>query len=422
MGRGPPTCTTPRGARLPCNNTYTATRPQTVNDTTLTSCDKQWLAGTFELHDVCLRYNNNATAKPLLTSRNGQCGLVWGYSEYNFVHGKVQRVRAAMPDGSDVQHCEQRRFALGLRFSSYNLFHQQMFAAAIYDGLQHHMASDATLLPLGMNFPRERPDKRWEYTWRGFLTAPAEEVLRSMRALMLSSRCTCFEKLIAFTGGFDPYHPSGQQSVWSFRRASTRNARAALASSHLARVPDGGAAQDMLFVVRRGARRIITNEQELLSQVRAEQPRLRVVVLEHLTMTQQILEIATSAALIGVHGAALTGWISFLPTDVRKTAILEIRPKLTPLSTGWETMVRDLSRGLGVQFFVTDAEHAPGCKADALMVKYHQCAANRRLAAKCRDKLGKTKAPGRSVLWCNVTVSAPTLLPIIQLVAERTRR
>ena len=417
MGRGPPTCTTPRGARLPCNNTYTATRPQTVNDTALTSCDKQWLAGTFELQNVCLRYNNNATAKPLLISRDGQCGLVWGYSEYNFVHGKVQRVRAAMPDGSDVQHCEQRPFALGLRFSSNNIFHQQMFAAAIYAGLQHHMALDATLLPLGMNFPRDRPMKQWEYTWRAFSTVPAEQFLHGMKALMLSSRCTCFEKLIAFTGGFDPYNRSSRQSVWSFRSASTRNARVALASSHLARVPDGGAAQDMLFVVRRGARRIITNEQQLLSLAQAEQPRLRVAVLEHLTVTQQILEIATSAALIGVHGAALTGWISFLPTDVRKTAILEIRPKLTLLSSGWTTMVRDLSRGLGVQFFVTDAAHSPGCKADALMIKYRQCTTN-----KCRDKLGKTKPPGKSVLWCNITVSSSTLLPIIQQVADSTRR
>jgi len=368
-------CVRPGGSKEPCN----AKAP-----TNLTDCRNRF-AGAFELRDVCVRFQDNSTARPHLYSRVGSCGKVFGYSEYRHSFRYVTRLQAA--DKAALQDCRQRRLGLGLRYSNDNPFHQQFFAAALHSALVAFTAPDALPVPIGSAFPRARPTPLWEYTLRSLFNASALR-LNSEVGQMLQAPCTCFDRLVSFTGGFAQADVRSRDSVWAFRRASVRNARAAVASASWLSAVDADA-RDILFLLRRGGRRVIVNEEALLGEALAGQPRLRRVSFEgDVPVVEQMLIVSTATVLIGVHGAGISGYVTFLPSHLRKTACIEIRPRSLGNAGAWKPIVENLARVAGVRFFALDAEHSPGCKADAYRSKLGNCTAGR-AGSDCRRRLAR---------------------------------
>ena len=172
----------------------------------------------------------------------------------------------------------------------------------------------------------------------------------------------------------------------------------------------------MVLMLRKGARRVIVNERELLSSVLPRQPRLKTVVFERLPVSEQMLVASTAVALIGVHGAGLLGYTIFLPTDVRNTACVEIRPRATSGSSAWQPLVKKLARSAGVHFEYMVAKNAPGCPANEHYEMQRNCT-----TGVCRRKIQRTYGfEGMSVLWCNVTVDPDRLMPLIERAASHT--
>ena len=68
----------------------------------------------------------------------------------------------------------------------------------------------------------------------------------------------------------------------------------------------------MLYVHRRGRTRALSNEHSLYSALSAVVPRLRRVELDGMPLVEQMRTVASSGALIGVFGQALT-WMLLLP-------------------------------------------------------------------------------------------------------------
>ena len=368
-------CVRPGGSKEPCN----ATAP-----TNLTDCRNRF-AGAFEARDVCVRFQDNSTARPHLYSRAGSCGNIFGFSEYKHSFRYVTRLQPA--DKAALQDCRQRRLGLGLRYSNDNPFHQQFFAAALHSALVAHAAPDALPVPIGSSFPRARPSPLWEYTLRSLFNTSAQR-LNSEVDQLLQAPCTCFDRLVSFTGGFAQADVRSRDSVWAFRRASVRNARAAAASASWLSAVDADA-RDILFLLRRGRRRVIVNEDALLGEALAGQPRLRRVSFEgDVPVVEQMLIVSTAAVLIGVHGAGLSGYVTFLPSHLRKTACIEIRPRSFGNAGDWKPIVQNLARVAGVRFFALDAEHAPGCKADVHQSRLRSCTAGE-AGSHCRRSVNR---------------------------------
>ena len=212
--------------------------------------------------------------------------------------------------------------------------------------------------------------------------------------------------------------------MWSFRHAATRNARAALMTAQLT-APPSSTGRDMLFILRRGARRVITNEDEVVRRLMAEQPRLQAIAFETLPIASQMLVVASASTLIGVHGAGIAAYTSFLPADERKPAVVEIRPDPHELSKEWIWLVKDLAAAAGAAFFFMWARRAPGCAANAFHKRWLECKTlgTPRAIDSCTKKAVRS-APGfanRSVLWCNVTIqNIWTLSRLVREAASRT--
>ena len=296
---------------------------------------------------------------------------------------------------------------------------QQFFAAGVFAALHQHAASDAVFVPFGSVKPRERPDSKWEYTLRSLSARSAAELQNGTQAV-LTAKCTCFERLVAYTGGFSPYDAKrSQASITAFRHASLRNARLVVGpswSSTSAVVDE----RDILFILRRAKRRVITNEADVLRRASAAQLRLRGVVFEGMPIAEQMLTTSKATILIGVHGAGLAGYVAFLPSDARKTACVEIRPKPTVGSNAWVPIVASLAKGAGVRLFPLTANHAPGCPADASEAEWKRCPAGRDRGLCRREVTRKGSFEGNSVLWCNVTVDTEQLLTVIEAAVRHT--
>lgn len=312
-------------------------------------------------------------------------------------------------------------------FSSNNFYHQLNFAASAHEALVGIAAPDAVFVPIGWSFPASAPHKLWEFTLRSLSSASAAK-LANQTHMLLRAPCTCFDRLVAVTHGMQPVSASSRAAFAAFRRSSAINARMVL---RMEPVRDARrSAQDMLFIVRHGSRRVITNEEALRKQAQAAQPRLRIVTFEAMPIVQQLTMVSESSVLIGVHGMALAGYVVHLPTDERRTAILEIQPKPDPSSWEWMTIMRDLAAGAGVRHLVLFANHASGCFID--FMRHANCSSQdawRRLAlgsqaseARCRLALSKAwkSFAATSVLNCNVTVDFPKLLGLLNDAAQHT--
>lgn len=371
--------------------------------------------GKFELDDVCVTYPTHGNSVASLVSKRGLCAGIFGYLELRKNYAMLSRVRPP-EDGEDLGRCTQRRIGLGIRFSSNNIYHQNFYAAAAYNALIDSADAHATFVPIGAGNPATVPSAQWEYTLRGLSNKSAAALADETQGL-LRARCTCFERLLVATHALQPFSTSARPSMVAFRRAMAVHARLALvlpprSSSHRD-------AQDMLFVLRRGSRRVMTNAKEVEDLLRPALPRLRMVAFEDMPLMQQIVTVAESSAIIGVHGQALTGYVVHLAAEERKTAVVEIRPRPDPRSWDWTLMVSGLARAAGVRFLSLTAPHAPGCIIDEL--RRNDCATdecNRAHAALVRVRLRSFGSA--SVLNCNITVDAQRLLALIRQAAAHT--
>ena len=181
------------------------------------------------------------------------------------------------------------------------------------------------------------------------------------------------------------------------------------------------AAQDMLLIVRRGRRRVISNEREVTERALAAQPRLQVLAFEELPITKQMEIVSTASVLIGVHGQAIAGYVSHLPADARKTAVVEIWPRLDAVSYDWAKIVPGLAIGAGVRHFTVIAEHSPGCYIDYLRQVNCTAQENPSYCSRTVQK-GLKSFQANTVLNCNVTVDSERLLGVIQQAAMHTRQ
>ena len=307
--------------------------------------------------------------------------------------------------------CERRQVGLGLRFSSNNFFHQLFYAAAAHAALSDRSAraTDAAFVPIGTGFPATMPTHLWEYTLRSLSDASSAQLAEQTRRL-LNGGCTCFDRFYAATHGVS-FTTGSRDWFVAFRRSSAFNARHVLGlPARASRAP-----QDMLFIMRRGSRRIITNAQQVESLVLAAQPRLRVVAFEEISLVEQLAMVSEASVLIGVHGMAIAGFVVHLPADERPTACVEIVPEPDRRSYEWTAIVPKLARVVGVRHLGIMAPHAPGCFIDHL--RHVNCS-----SATCRRDVAKglRSFAASSVLNCNVTVEANRLLEVIQRAASLT--
>lgn len=370
--------------------------------------------GTFSLDHVCVRYPTKRNAVPQLWARHGACrASLYGYSEFKLNYLKLTTIGSKYERNDQFRGCQRRRLGLALRFSSGNFYHQAFFAAAAHQALAHEArsASDAVFVPIGTGRPEATPDKLWEYTLRGLSAVPMAQLLNETRTLF-AAPCTCFERLVAATHGMQLGGVStSRAALAAFRRSSAIHAAMLLKLAF----PRPRGAKDMLFIMRHTTRRVITNEQEVLDQALAEQPRLRAVAFETLPLSEQLVMVAGASVLIGVHGQAIAGYVVHLPADSWRTACLEIRPLPSRLSFSWTHIVPNLARVVGVYHQYLDTPHSPGCPVDNLLQRECQTDA-------CRAAVHKglrSHATG-SVLQCNVTIRPTKLLPLIQKVAKHT--
>lgn len=295
------------------------------------------------------------------------------------------------------------------------------FAPAIHQSLIHvaRENTDAVFVPIGAGFPSTVPDSRWEFTLRSLSNASANWLVSKVSGL-LSARCTCFEQLVAATHavslGRQAATATARAAIAAFRRSTTVHARALLNLATIA----PRAAQDMLFVVRRGTRRIIVNEEELLKTLLNAQPRLRVVAFEDIPIAQQVAMVSEASVLIGVHGMAIAGYVAHLPADRRRTACVEIQPQPDAHSWEWVTIVPRIAAAAGIYHQAIVVPHAPGCYIDQVRARNCTADANPELCF-LRARKAMRSFQATSVLNCNVTVDSKGLLPLISKADAHTR-
>lgn len=245
--------------------------------------------------------------------------------------------------------------------------------------------------------------------------------------------CTCFERLVASTSGVALFDKRSRLSSASFRHASTRNARAAIAAAVTAGLASSASGvsssltderRDVLLIVRRGSKRVLVNEDELFAAALAAQPeRLRRVALEQLPVAEQMLAVASAVVLIGVHGAGLLGFLAFLPSDVRRTACGEIRPWAPITRFDWIYLVRGVADGVGVRYFGVNAPLEPGCLVER-EIGWH-IAVSRNCTPgpeghTCRLKAQLGKQMGQRALFCNVSVERGAFVALVNRAAGYT--
>ena len=384
--------------------------------------------GTVALNRVCVRYPNNDNAVPQLTllEPNRCAADLFGFSEFRKSYTFMQHIPVRR-DSDDIGACRWHRFGLGMRYSVGNLGHQGYYAAAMHKALVDFASasSSATFVPIGAGSPAHRPDHMWEYTLRSLSRTPLAQMLAELKQTLQS--CTCFEQLVIATQGVNIFSELSRAALWSFRRSSVSNLQAmGLASPLTQRAP-----QDMLFIVRRARARVITNEEEAVGRVLAAHSRVRALAFEQVPMARQMELVSSASVLIGVHGQAVAAFAFFLPTELRRTAIVEIIPKRDSLSQAWLPIIRGVARGAGVRHYRMESAHGPGCMIDYL--RHLNCSAPNRMdrhgLMDQRDprvcKKDRAKAMKHfqavNVLNCNVTVEVKELLQLIGEADNYTR-
>ena len=300
---------------------------------------------TFSLRNVCVIFRNESSAsyRPQFLSRpsNPLQAVIHGFSEYAHRYSRITTVRPANKD--EVAHlstCNRHELGVALYFQSNNMFHAMFHAPPAWQHLLEHVrqVADHVFIPLvgyvaGRAWvkPPEWKAHAWEFSLRALTAKATEEIARDLGKL-LSATCTCFGRVEGSTGYFSL--ASRQRSatlpvLHGWRSSALEHARAAvrLAAVTLRQNSVTHASLRALFIKRTSGSRVIVNQIEVDDALRLL-PMVQIVIMETLTLCEQILLASSAQTLIGVHGQALSHMV-FLPPSPTRTAFVEILPKIS---------------------------------------------------------------------------------------------
>lgn len=384
------------------------------------------------LHNACVEYPDvtNPVGKGVratFVSRNGTMAMIHGFNEFTFSFRSVASVRHANSDDrARIAAAKHYSLGIALQFASLNLGHQIHHTVAAWDALHQHApsASDqhqAAFIPVPsalvgkslIQSPRHRANglmrifgnAAWELALRGFTSEPPE-TLANRSATMVMDGLTCFDRIEGGFGGISVYSmdESAVQAGIAWRRAVLRfvgRMRPPAPGPEMAittttgRSPRGrasargAAAVSLLYVVRGGRTRQIRNDRALMKAL-SRLPGLKITRarMELLSLSQQLQLVASSSAMMGVHGMGLVH-SPFLPSESQRTALVEIQPpRALPQ---WKHIFSHMVQPCNIRYVKHPALLAP---------QSPNC-------TKCRC------SPG-SPLDCNVTVDVVTLTKAIK--------
>ena len=348
--------------------------------------------------------------------------VVHGFSERALGYMRLTSVREGGPyERGAFELCRHEPLGLGIPLAHpSSIYHQLFHAVPSWLYLRAHMeharlGSDApasAFVPLAFAstaLGRGKPANPrrwhgWEFSLRALSRAgPAEIAAATTR--LLNAPCTCFSTFAATAPPFNPGARTSTTALAAFRAAALRNAAVptSLAPAAGAQGGDGGTGNGdrsgsmsgsgsprALLVSRRGSRRMLSNEAAVWSGLqRMANGRAQRVVLEEMTLSEQMALVSTASTLIGVHGQALA-WLPFLPWD-QKRVVSIVEVSLATRQGVINDCYEKWSRALGVRYSRVRGYLTGGCNGGATS----------------RDNEAER---AHKMLSCNVTVDVSQLL------------
>lgn len=301
--------------------------------------------------------------------------VVHGFSERSQGYVRLTTVRAAEShEWRALDKCWNAPLGMGVPLAHpTSIYHQLFHAVSSWLSLRGHliaagMADDApasAFVPLvfasaALGHGKPISPRRWygwELTLRPLTRASASDIAAATSRL-LRTPCTCFDRFEAETRPLNPGARSSAELVRRFRDASLRNAPQPPLPN-----PSDASVGELLLVSRQGGRRAMTNEAELwgrLSTIGGVVPRR--VILETIPLAEQMHTMRRAAVLVAVHGQALA-WVTFLPSERRTTAVVEIT--ISTRRGGINGCYQIWSEALGVRYFRTAGHLTGGCTGGA---------------------------------------------------------
>ena len=201
---------------------------------------------------------------------------------------------------------------------------------------------DATMVPLVSIHAGNwtGPERHWAaHAWQfsvRALTKAAPQTITANLGALLGARCTCFDRVEGNTGAFEPRAPLALGSLRRFCLVALRNAAGRLGSA------PGERRTELLYVSRAGGRKVV-NDAAALSALRLDNPSVRRVILEQLSVVQQMQLISGTLLLVTQHGQALA-WMPCMTIGDTPAAVVEISIAILEAHVGLHVHVRRMGR------------------------------------------------------------------------------
>ena len=336
------------------------------------------LPGAVSLRNSCVEFldddaTNMAGVRIRLVSRDGVMAVVHGYQEFIYGFRRILQIRPAVEsDRAAIAQAEHLPLGLALQYASFNLGHQIHHTVAAWAALHAHAeaAPDAVYVPVpgahvakslfqsaghrGTGLRRIFSTASWLLAVRG-LSHDVADVVTKRTVRLFERGLTCFERIEGAFGGLSPYSgdASALRDAAAWQRAVLRTTAHQLrAPSSFA--PSSGDLVQLLLVSRGGRTRQITNGDELTRSLGAiPGARLVQTQMEVLSLSEQLMRVASSSILVGVHGMALV-YSLFLPWSSQRTALVEIQPPRPRSKAGagmaWTSIFANIVEPRGVRY------------------------------------------------------------------------
>ena len=344
--------------------------------------------------------------------------IVHGFSERALGYMRLTSVReVGQYERGALELCQHEPLGLGIPLAHpSSIYHQLFHAVPAWLHLREHLeqaglASDApasAFVPLtfastalGRGKPANpRRWHGWEFSLRPLTRAGPSEIAAATTRL-LRAACTCFGTFRASAPPFNPGARTSAAALAGFRAAALRNAAVPPSLGRAVEAPgsssssrsgdgDGARAPRALLVSRRGSRRMLSNEAAVWAGLQQlAHGRVQRVVLEEMSLSEQMVLVAGASTLIGVHGQALA-WLPFLPWG-RERVVSVVEVSLATRQGVINDCYEKWSKALGVQYSRVRGHLTGGCNGGVTS----------------RDNEAER---AHKMLSCNVTVDVPQLL------------
>ena len=281
----------------------------------------------FSLRNACITFYDDHWTRfraSIVSQEDNIEGIVHGFSEYNNGYQRLTSIKPAIATDIAMDQCARRAVGIGIPFSCNNVYHQSFHAVPAFEawgGISAAAASKGQAVDLiPLIYPSAAVSKKmssdprrwhaWEFSLRAFTSQTSAEIAANTDRL-LRAPCTCYQWLHGNAEAFNPIARRSARRMLAFRAAVLRQIgpiqSLAIPAPLLNHVTSSSTA--MLWCARRHALRNIENEAELALAFEHEPalaPRIRRVILETMPLAAQMRLIHRSAALIAVHGQAMT--------------------------------------------------------------------------------------------------------------------